>query len=522
MRRRRFFFSAHPVQAIIETLLLGGILWLILQKILGSYYPFAVQISGWVDPLCVFWLSLRLHAFERFLWWRGLIDVSVVGVVSIGVAAAVLSLDPQHSSAYRSIMVLLPIGNCFAFVLCRVGVRLWLFWDRLRRTQLRWSLTHAHLMVVALGAGLLIVLFDLVIVLASLHNLNNLRDLSLIVPATIGLIGLSMVGIVIIMPPSALFSFLVVRRITRRLQTLTRATGMLRGGNYAVRIPVEGEDEVAQLQTNFNAMAADLERTMRELQGERDTVASLLQSRRELVANVSHELRTPVATLRGYLETTLMHWQDNPPPTLHHDLKVMEDEVLRLQTLVEDLFTLARAEVGRLTLQCRPTDVGEIVRRVVETRAPLVWKASKITMVADVPSNLPCVLADPGRLEQALQNLLHNGVRHTAPGGIVAVVLTTERNDLLLHVKDTGEGIAPNDLPHIWERFYQTESARARMGGGTGLGLALVKEWIEMMGGSVSAESMLGEGSCFTLRLPAIARSPMKGEVQSAYLPEPR
>ncbi len=522
MRRRRFFFSAHPARAIIETLLLGVILWLILQKILGSYYPFAVQISAWVDPLCVFWCSLRLDASAPFRWWRSIIAVGVVGIISVGVAEGALSLDPQHGSIYRSILVLLPIGNCFAFVLCRIGVRLWLFWDRLRRTQLRWSLTHAHLMVVVLGAGILIFLFDVGVVLSSLHNLTSLRDLALIVPATIGLIGLSLVGIVIIMPPSALFSFLVVRRITRRLQTLTTATSMLRGGNYAVRIPVDGEDEVAQLQTDFNAMAADLERTMRELQGERDTVASLLQSRRELIANVSHELRTPVATLRGYLETTLMHWQDNPPPTLHHDLKVMEDEVLRLQTLVEDLFTLARAEVGRLTLQCRPTDVGEIVRGVVETRAPLAWQASKITMVADVPSNLPCVLADPGRLEQALQNLLHNGVRHTAPGGIVAVVLTKEQNDLLLHVKDTGEGIAPGDLPHIWERFYQTESARARMGGGTGLGLALVKEWVEMMGGSVSVESVLGEGSCFTLRLPAIARSPMKGEVQSAYLPEPR
>src|SRR5260370_537422 len=132
----------------------------------------------------------------------------------------------------------------------------------------------------------------------------------------------------------------------------------------------------------------------------------------------------------------------------------MEHEVEHLQFLVEDLFTLARTDVGRLALQCEPADIGKIVRRVVESMAPLAWRTSKIEMVAEVPPELPLAAVDVNRLEQALQNLLHNAMRHTGPGGIIAVAVMTEPETLVLQVKDTGEGIAPEDLPRIWERFY--------------------------------------------------------------------
>jgi signal transduction histidine kinase len=334
-------------------------------------------------------------------------------------------------------------------------------------------------------------------------------DLLLVLPLTLFLTIPSIIALIIIVPPFALFSYFVIKRTTDRLRTLMGATSALRGGNYSVRVPVAGEDEVAQLQTDFNVMATDLESTMKALQQERDRVAALLQERRQLIANVSHELRTPVATLRGYLETTIMHWDDISLPQLQHDLRVMEDEVIHLQVRVEELFTLARADVGKPALKNEPTAVGALVQRVVDARAPLIWQTSRIDLVANVPTNLADALADAHRLEQALQNLLHNGARHTSPGGILAVMVRAEDNEIVLQVRDTGEGIDPKDLPHIWERFYQTESARTRMGGGTGLGLALVKEWVEGMRGSVAVESVLGEGSCFTLRLPRV--QPQRG-----------
>ncbi len=188
---------------------------------------------------------------------------------------------------------------------------------------------------------------------------------------------------------------------------------------------------------------------VRELREERDRVATLFQARRELIATVSHELRTPVATLRSFFETTLMHWDEQSTPIMQRNLQVMEDEVIHLQLLVDDLFTLARAEVGKLELQCESTDVGQLVRRIVETSAPLVWQLSRIELVADTPSEILDVLVDPKRLEQVLRNLLHNAVRHTSPGGIVAVQILVEPEAILIQVKDTGEGIVPEELPHI-------------------------------------------------------------------------
>src|SRR5262249_5601793 len=155
----------------------------------------------------------------------------------------------------------------------------------------------------------------------------------LLLPGLFAVFVLTVIVMLIVLPPSALFSFLFARRTTRRLQTLTAATTALRAGDYRSRVPVEGEDEVAQLQANFNAMAEDLERAVRELREARDNVATLLRARRGLIAGVSHELRTPVATLRGYLDSVLGHWDGAPPPTLRHDLEVMEREAVRLQGL---------------------------------------------------------------------------------------------------------------------------------------------------------------------------------------------
>lgn len=509
MRWPSLFLNLRLARAILETLLLGTVLWFSLLIIQGPSSSSGARLvmSLLVGPSCMLLYALRLQLPKGSWWPQSIFEVitaSVLSLVLSGMELAFIFVLLRRAApstfwrdSYRpyELAVLALAADCAAFVIFRIGGRLSLFWNQLRRKQLLWALTHAHIMVLALGAGLLILLLDALTIGIS-------RNFFLIVPTTVGLVVLSIIALAAIVPPLALFSYLVVRRTTNRLKTLASATSVLRGGNYAVRVPVVGEDEVAQLQFNFNAMAADLERAMHELQEERDRVAALLQARRELFANVSHELRTPMATLRSYLETTLTHWDDSSQSTLQHDLQVMEDEVLRLQGLVEDLFALSRAEVGRLTLQCEPTDVRILVQRIVETVAPLVWRTSRIEVVADVPCELSPVLVDGNRLEQVSQNLLHNAVRHTSPGGIIAVVVTAEPEAVVLQVKDTGEGIAPEDLPHIWERFYQTESARARMGSGTGLGLALVKEWVEAMGGTVAVESVVGEGSCFSIRLP--------------------
>jgi signal transduction histidine kinase len=248
-------------------------------------------------------------------------------------------------------------------------------------------------------------------------------------------------------------------------------------------------------------MAADLERAMGDLQAERDAVARLLEARRELVVAVSHELRTPVATLRAYLDSALAHWDGAAPPTLRDDLGIMAGEAERLQRLIDELFTLARAEAGGLPLALQPTDVGALLRRCAAVAAPPAWARGRVEVLAETPPDLPPARADPDRLEQVVRNLVANAVRHTPPGGLVLLTAAAEADAIVVQVRDTGEGIAAEALPRLFERFYRAGDARDRDRGGAGLGLALVKELTEAMGGSVGVESVAGEGSVFTVRV---------------------
>jgi signal transduction histidine kinase len=516
-RWRGLWFAAGPLRTLGETLLVQAplLLWA-LALAARANVPASARLAGTLTviagPCCILYAVFRLRA-PHWPWAARMALYTALGA-AVAVAPALLVVTIFRRLAEVSTAPRFPwdwffagwmVAFTAAFLVSRLGATLLVFWNGLRRRRLLWSLTHAHLMVVVLGAALLCGM----LVLASIFQQRNPVAL---LPVLFFFFLLTVIATLIVLPPSLLFSFLYSRRITRRIQSLAEATDALRAGDYTVRVPVAGEDEVARLQSDFNAMAADLQTAVRALRAERDTVAHLLRARRELVAAVSHELRTPVATMRGYLESTRARWDasDAPPATLRADLDVMEREAVHLETLIEDLFTLARAEVGRLELRSSPLDVGALAERVVATAAPLAWRSARVELSAERAVGLPPALADASRVEQILRNLLHNAVRHTPPGGIVAVAVTAEADGkdggVALRVRDTGEGIAADDLPHIFERFYRAEKARSRdEDGGAGLGLALVKELTEAMGGSVVVESAPGEGSCFTIRLPLAA-----------------
>ena len=527
--RAPFWFGGAPWRVITETLLvmltLSLLVYLTTERGNPRFYllQMAYPLLFLDGPFCAMWCAARLRVPQATAWWRwGAVEVGVGAVLSaipagiLAIAALTLTVLTHRNplDTYRGVPLyayligacsLAFVGLTFEFLVFRILARLWLFWNSLRRRHMRWALTHALLLVAALGAGLICLFFiGLFLYLAR----GSGRDVTTLLPLTYFLLVVSAIGILLILPPSALFSLVFARGATRRLKSLITAANALRAGNYSVRTPVQGEDEIAQLQTDFNAMAAELERAVSDLKMERDTVAALLRERRELVASVSHELRTPVATLRSYLESSLVHWPDatDPAPaSLRRDMEIMERETVRLQSLIDDLFALARAEVGRLELRPAPTDVDLLIRRIVETAGPVAWRGSRVEMVAEAPADLPLALVDPDRLEQVIHNLLRNSVRHTAPGGIISVsaALADDGQAVLAQVRDTGVGIAAGDLPRIWDRFYQGERSRIEsVAGGAGLGLALVKELTEAMGGSVSVESTVGAGSCFTLRLP--------------------
>ncbi|MBV9325946.1 MAG: HAMP domain-containing histidine kinase [Chloroflexi bacterium] len=296
---------------------------------------------------------------------------------------------------------------------------------------------------------------------------------------------------------SSLVAYLLSRSLVRRLERLQYAAAAIAAGDLTQRVQVDSGDELGQLGRQFNAMAADMERTLRELRAERDRVAGLLEQRRQLVANASHELRTPLATVRGYVESALAR-VDGVPRELRRDLEIIDREIERLQQLIEDLFAIAQTELGRLTLRLEPTNVGAVVQQVVSTSAPLAWRQRRVEVLAEVGSGLPPAIADRQRLEQVLSNLLSNALRHTPPGGLVAIAVAADDGLVRIEVRDTGEGIDAEDLPHVFERFFR---GRNNAEVGAGLGLALVAELTHAMGGNVTAHSTPGEGSCFEVRL---------------------
>jgi signal transduction histidine kinase len=231
------------------------------------------------------------------------------------------------------------------------------------------------------------------------------------------------------------------------------------------------------------------------------------QSRRELIVNASHELRTPVASIRGHVESLLLEMEgrgpEAPAPTeLPRHLGIVHRETERLGALVDDLLALARADADELRLELAPVDVGETAREVCETLAPLARRERQVKLVQSAEPGLPLALADGQRLSQVLLNLARNAIMHTPPGGIVS--LSAERSGadrVAITVADTGAGIAPQDLERVFERFYRTDESRARASGGFGLGLAIVRDLVTAMGGSVSAESVVGKGSSFHVQL---------------------
>jgi signal transduction histidine kinase len=484
-------------RAWLEVSVIGAIWWCVLAL---QNYPLGVVV---LITVCSLIFAIRLRPSQG-RWWRQirreLLALCVLLLMLCLANWVSWSVYGSDESAW-SILIEFAEG-IIPFTTWRMGFRIWRYWNRLRKRRLMWTLAHAHLLVVF--GGMLSFMFLAIAFLFAVSPPRNLpgqpdvflRLLQSLVVMAPFLVVMFAIMIAVALPFFAIFSYFVVRPTVRRVQALVTTTNKIGGGDYAARISIRGEDEVAQLQANFNQMADTLENSMQELRDERDVVTKLLQAQRELMTSVSHELRTPVATLRGYVESM----QRAMPESAQRDLQIVDKEITHLQTLIEDLFTLARAEVGQLTLRCEPADMIAIVRQIVAVTTPTAWNVFRVQLVAEMPEHVPPVRADTQRIEQILRNLLQNSLRHTPPGGIVTVEVAAERETVRLAVEDTGEGIAPDDLAHIWERFYRGSGNHSA--DGIGLGLALVKELAEAMHGSVQAHSAAGEGSRFTIYLP--------------------
>jgi len=313
------------------------------------------------------------------------------------------------------------------------------------------------------------------------------------------------VGGIAALAAALVLAALVAASVTGTLRRLRDAARRIAAGDFSQRVEITSPAEVAELGSSFNQMAEALE------DGQR--------ARRRLLADIVHELRTPLSVIQG----TAQGFLDGVIAPDEEHSSVIRNEAALMSKLITDLRDLSLAESGELQLEKTPSDLGDLARQAV---AAVQYRAQEqgIEMQIVVAPDLPPCLVDHDRTLQILGNLLDNALRHTPRGGSVTVRVHEPAGGLLaVEVADTGEGIPPQHLPHIFERFYRVDAARAR-GGGTGLGLAIVSQLVRAQGGSVSVESEPGQGSVFRVSFAFPGRPTAEGPAippASANLPKP-
>jgi signal transduction histidine kinase len=291
------------------------------------------------------------------------------------------------------------------------------------------------------------------------------------------------------------------RAFSSRFSHLADAADAIGRGELEQRIEITGDDELTRLASRFNDVIGQLQDVDR--------------SRKAFIANVSHELRTPLAIIQGHIERLVSRSEAPVAAGMNRDwpvsnnldanaLETIEREIETLGSLIDDLFTLARLQEAALPLDPRPFQIDLLIQEIVESQRMLAWEQQKIALRSLVLTGLPPVLADSTRVRQILRNLLFNALRHTPEGGIIVVDAVRDGAAIVVSVLDTGLGIAPDEIEHVFDRFYRSERME-RDANGSGLGLSVVKQLVEAQGGTICVESEPNHGTTFRFTLPLAA-----------------
>lgn len=342
---------------------------------------------------------------------------------------------------------------------------------------IRFSIIISSLCLVIIPVWIMIDRFDPVI---SRDGFSFDRDIRLYL--LFGELGETMVMVGII---AIILGVWLSRWLSAPIVALSQAAKEIGSGDLQQRVPVHNHSqELDDLARSFNRMAADLEHS--------ETL------RNNMLADISHELRTPLTVLSGRLHAAL----DKVVELDEEDLANLYGQTQHLIHLVEDLRLLAQAEAHQLPLAIAQVDLADLWRELAANFS-LVAKEKGIRFHVEAMDRLPNLSADPGRLRQLFSNLLANAIRHTPHGGKVVVSGEVQGTAIALTIQDNGEGIAPEQLPHLFDRFYRADTSRTRDTGGSGLGLAIVKALVETHKGEITAESAgYNKGSRFTVKLP--------------------
>ncbi len=305
------------------------------------------------------------------------------------------------------------------------------------------------------------------------------------------------------------FGFFISAALAERIRSVAKGAEQIASGDLSVRVEVSGNDELASLAATFNRMIARLQEADAQKR-------ALEQTRRDLIAWVSHDLRTPLASIRVMLEA-MADGVVTDPDTVQRYLQNTQGEIRHLSRLIDDLFELAQLDAGRIDLQVEPSSLRDLIS---DTLGSMQAQAERkqIRLQGQVDERVDPVVMAPEKIQRVLNNLIGNALRHTPAGGAVTVQARLAGDSVRIEVIDSGEGIAPGDLPHVFDSFFRGEKSRSRDDQGmrgAGLGLAIAKGLVEAHGGHIWADSVQGRGSTFAFTLPHPAADPAARTVAS-------
>jgi len=308
---------------------------------------------------------------------------------------------------------------------------------------------------------------------------------------------LALAGLGLLVTGVVAAAFLIFGPTHKRLRSLEQAARALGEGRTDVRASETGGDEVAELARAFNRMADDLH-------ARAEALAASDRARRQLLADVSHELMTPLTAIRGYVQTLAIPDMPIDADTRRRYLEIADKETYKLEAIIGDLLDLARLEGGSEKVGRERVLVPDLFQRVVDRHLPEL-RSRKIAVEVDVDAATPALVGTAARLEQAIQNLAANAIRHMPDGGTLTLFAEGEGGRVRIVVRDTGPGIAAEHLPRIFDRFYKADAARAGtiIPSGSGLGLSIVQAIVRQHGGEITAANAPGGGAAFAILLPA-------------------
>jgi signal transduction histidine kinase len=398
----------------------------------------------------------------------------IVGVILALGAAALLSL-PTLRPGQEDMLALLGLLTATALASVVVGYtsyRLgWWGWPR----SVRLTLMVGYM--VAIGLVFINVFVTAQLMFVSQHDL------------TLGGILLFFAGGIALS-----FGYFLSASIAESIRRVVSGAEAIADGDLGARVVVKGNDELAELAVAFNRMAQQLQ--------EADARQKELEAlRRDLIGWVSHDLRTPLTSMQVLVEA-LVDGVVDQPETVRRYLRTIQGDIRNLSALIDDLFELARLDSGELRFNLEPHSLGDLISDTLESAHTLAENKG-VALSGTVAADVDPVMMAPEKIGRVLSNLINNAVRHTPAGGSVTV---EARRDIhagwvRVDVVDSGEGIPPEDLPHIFERFFRGEKSRSRSSGGAGLGLAIAKGIVEAHGGRLAVESQVGKGSTFSFTL---------------------